>query len=347
MNELAKFCKTLKKDFAPKIQDSTRPVRCWPEKDILNDKIVDAFVIIFRTQGCSWALKSGCSMCGYFNDSMWEKISEKDMLQQFETVMNNYSEERFVKIFTSGSFLDDSEIKPKVRNEILSRLIKTADKVSVESRSEYITDEKLSKIRDMFGSKTFEVGVGLETANDYVREHAINKGFSFSEYKNAAKTLKKYDVKLKTYVLVKPPFLTEKESINDSVSTIKKIDPYTDVVSLNPTNVQRNTVVDYLWKRKQYRPAWLWSIVEILKQSKKNTKARVKCDIAGGGNIRGAHNCRSCDRTVLDSIADFSLSQDTKVFDDLECECKEQWLDQLDIENLSFGSFTDFSGRLL
>ena len=73
MNELAKLCKTLKKDFTPKIQDSTRPVRCWSEKDVFKGEIVDAFVIIFRTRGCSWALKSGCSMCGYFNDSMWEK----------------------------------------------------------------------------------------------------------------------------------------------------------------------------------------------------------------------------------------------------------------------------------
>ena len=347
MNELTKFCKTLKKDFTPKIQDSTRPVRFWSEKDVLNDTIVDAYVIIFRTQGCSWALKSGCSMCGYFNDSMWKKVSDNDLLTQFKDAMNQYSEEQFVKIFTSGSFLDDNEIKPKIRDEILSTLVKTAEKVSVESRSEYITDEKLSAIQDMFGSKTFEVGVGLETANDFIREHAINKGFTFNSYKKAAETLKKYDAKLKTYVLVKPPFLTEKESIKNSIATIKKIDSITDTISLNPTNVQRNTVVDYLWKRKQFRPAWLWSIVEILKQSKKLTDAHVKCDIAGGGSIRGAHNCKSCDRSFLDAIAKFSLSQDTKVFDDLTCTCRETWLDQLDIENLSFGSLTDFSGRML
>jgi len=103
--------------------------------------------------------------------------------------------------------------------------------------------------------------------------------------------------------------------------------------------------VDYFWKRKQFRPAWLWSIVEILKQSKKLTDAHVKCDIAGGGSIRGAHNCRSCDRSFLDAIEEFSLSQDKKIFDGLDCTCKEIWLDQLDMENLSFGSFVDFSGR--
>jgi archaeosine synthase beta-subunit len=345
MSELSEFCRNLKTDFTPKIRDPTRPVRCWPEKDVLAGKIVDAFVIIFRTRGCSWALNSGCTMCGYFNDSMWEKISDENLLKQFETVMKRYSGEKFVKIFTSGSFLDDTEIKPRVRNEILGKLVETADKVSVESRPEYITDDKLPDIKNIFQSKTFEIGTGLETANDFVREHAINKGFTFDDYKNAADAMKKNDCELKTYVLVKPPFLTEKESIEDAVGTIEKIKTITDVVSLNPTNVQRNTLVDYLWKRKQYRPAWLWSVIEILKRSKKTAgNVRIKCDIAGGGGIRGAHNCRECDSKFLEAISSFSLHQDVKIFDDLDCNCYDKWLDQIDIENIGFGSLVNMYG---
>lgn len=342
MNELAQFCKQLKQDFTPKIQNPKKPVSFWSEKDILDDKIVDAFVIIFRTKGCSWALKSGCSMCGYFNDSMWENVSDDDLLKQFNTSMQNYSEQKFVKIFTSGSFFDDKEIKPKVRNEIFSKLIQTADKVSVESRPEFITNEKLSEIKEIFKSKTFEVGIGLETASDFIREHCLNKGFTFENYKNAVKILKKHNVSLKIYVLIKPSFLTEKESIEDAINTVDKIKRTTDTISFNPTNVQRNTLVEYLWKRKQYRPAWLFSIVEILKESKKIAPdVFIKCDIAGGGSIRGAHNCKNCDRKYLKAIADFSLNQDIKVFQGLTCDCKENWLDLLDIEDLTFGSIVD------
>lgn len=345
MKELTDFSKTFKKDFTPRIQDSTKLVRSWKEKDILEDKIADAYVIIFRTRGCSWALQSGCAMCGYFNDSLWKNVSDSDILKQFDTAMRNYSGEKFVKIFTSGSFFDDKEIKPNVRNKILQKLFETAEKVSVESRPEYITDKTMSEIKDGFQKKTFEIGIGLETANDFVREHAISKGFSFADYEKATRILKKNNIKLKSYVLIKPPFLTEKESIEDSLSTVDKIKTYTDIVSFNPTNVQRNTVVEYLWKRKQYRPAWLWSVVEVLKQSKKITDLRIKCDIVGGGGIRGAHNCKECDRSFLYAIADFSLSQDEKVFNELDCSCKEKWLDQLDIENLTFGSIVDFSRR--
>jgi radical SAM enzyme (TIGR01210 family) len=342
MNELTSFCKNLKKDFTPKYKDATKPVSFWSEKDVLNVKIVDAFVIIFRTKGCSWALKSGCSMCGYFNDSLWENVTDDDLLKQFEIAMNNHSNQKFVKIFTSGSFLDNAEISSKVRIEILKRLLDKAEKVSVESRPEFIVDKKLSEIKQIFNTKTFEIGIGLESANDYIRNHCINKGFSFEDYKKATKKIKKYNFKLKTYVLIKPPFLTEKESINDAIKTVEKIKNITDIISFNPTNVQRNTVVNYLWQRKQYRPPWLFSIVEILRESKKIApNTIIKCDISGGGSIRGPHNCKNCDNKYLKAISDFSLHQDVKIFKELDCDCKEKWLDLLDIEELSFGSIID------
>ena len=342
MNKIAELCRDLKKDFKPKIQNPTKPVACWSEKDVLDGSVTDAFVIIFRTQGCSWALNSGCSMCGYFNDSLWAKTSDEDILKQFETVMNRYKDEKFVKIFTSGSFLDDKEISPKVRKKILETLAKTADKISVESRPEYITEKTLVEIKKIIGSKIFEIGIGLEAADDDVRKNYVNKGFTFNDYKKAAKLLKKHGFKLKTYVLIKPPFLSEKESIDDAVKTVDKIKNITDTISFNPVNIQKNTLVDSLWKQKKYRPPWLWSIIEILKNSKKTAPdVFIKCDISGGGKIRGAHNCKLCSYDFLDKIGEFSLSQNTSVFKNLKCSCYEKYLDQLDLENISFGSIID------
>jgi radical SAM enzyme (TIGR01210 family) len=281
-------------------------------------------------------------MCGYFNDSIRARVSESDLTQQFDKAMERYNGEPIIKLFTSGSFLDSHEIPGTVRTHILRDLRERAEKISVESRPEYITDTVLSEIQSLVQSKAFEVGIGLETSNDLLRTKAINKGFAFSAYKVAAKRLKQQHFGVKTYVLMKPPFITEKEALDDCIQTTKDIKPFATMISLNPTNVQRHTVVEYLWKRDQYRPAWLWSIVEFLKQSKKITNTPVKCDVVGGGSIRGAHNCGRCDHTVLDAIAQFSLSQNTAVFRSLECSCQEQWRDQLISENLSFGSLVDY-----
>jgi hypothetical protein len=345
MNELANFCRDLKKDFIPKIKDPSKPVKFWSEKDLLDGKIVDAYVIIFRTRGCSWALKSGCSMCGYFNDSMWQDVSSEDLLTQLNVAMKNYSGQEFIKIFTSGSFFDNSEIRSNDRKKIMNILFEKADKISVESRPEYVNNKTLQEINSIIGSKKLEIGIGLETSNDYIRKNCLNKGFNFSEYKKAANVMKKYKVALKTYVLIKPPFLTEKESIMDSINTAKDIKNITNSISFNPTNVQRNTFVNYLWNRKKFRPPWLFSIVEILKESKKILKDKIiKCDTVGGGSIRGAHNCKLCDKKFLNSIEEFSLSQNLNVLKNLDCDCKEKWLDIIDIEDLGFGSLSNIYG---
>ncbi len=342
MNEITTFCRSFKKDFIPRSQNPRQPVRCWSEKDVLDGRVVDAYVIILRTRGCTWTLASGCTMCGYFNDSMLSAVSEKDLLSQFENALQGYKNEKIVKIFTSGSFLDPSEIPVPVQQQILTTLNNTAEKISVESRPEYITEKSLGAIQKNIPLKEFEVGIGLETSNDLVREKAINKGFMFQDFKKAAVLLKKHKAHVKTYVLLKPPFLTEKESLNDCINTAKDSAPYTDLLSLNPTNIQRHTVVEYLWNRNQYRPPWLWSIVTFLQQSKTITDAFVKCDVVGGGSIRGAHNCGICDKRVVHAIEEFSLTQDNEVFSDLSCRCQEQWQDQLDMESLSFGSLVDF-----
>ncbi len=345
MKQITELSKNLKKDFRPKKTDFKKPVKCWTEKDIIDKKIVNTFVIIFKTRGCSWALKAGCSMCGYFNDSTFENISDEDIFSQYKKAMERYNDEPFVKIFNSGSFLDDSEISEKVRKKILNDLYNKVEKVSFESRPEYITEKTINETKKLFQNK-IEIGIGLETADDYIRKNIINKGFTYKTFEKSVDLLQKNNIDVKTYVLIKPPFLTERESVDDAINTVKKIKDIANVISFNPCNVQRRTVVEYLWRRGKYRPPWIFSVVEILKESKKIVEdtVRLKCDIAGGGNIRGAHNCKTCDKKFLDAISNFSLNQNIDVFKNLSCECKEKWLDQLDIEELGFGSLVNMYG---
>jgi radical SAM enzyme (TIGR01210 family) len=342
MMTLADFSRQLKQGYQPREQNPTKPVRYWHEQDRLDDDIVDAFVIILRTEGCSWARASGCTMCGYFNDSLWKPLSPSDLLTQFTTAMKSYHNEPLVKIFTSGSFLDPQEIPLHVQQNILKKLAKTTKKISVESRPEYITEKTLSSLRSLLDGITLELGIGLETTNDDLRAKAINKGFTFQDYATAVTTAKKHSCSIKTYLLVKPPFITEQAAIDDCIQSIQQIRDLTDIISLNPTNVQRRTVVEYLWKRQHYRPPWLWSIMTILQQGKTLApRVYLKCDIAGGGSSRGAHNCKLCNTRFLQSIAEFSLSQDISLLDGLSCSCHDTWLDHLELEDLGFGSLTD------
>ena len=342
MSELQHLCRTFSSKTPHDRVSPTRPIHCWTEKDRLDGNIVDAYVIILATSGCYWTHASGCTMCGYHNDSVDGPVTDADLHNQLTTALQGYHSEPLVKIFNSGSFFDNHEISPRTQTEILTAFPQ-AKKIAVESRPEFITDTTLGTLTDAVNDVTLEVGIGLETANDFVRDHAINKGFSFDQYKTAVTTLKKNGVSRKTYVLVKPPFLTEHEALDDCLQTIRAVAPLTDIISLNPVNIQRHTLVEYLWNRDEYRPPWLWSLVSLLQQGKPLFDGHLKCDVSGGGNPRGPHNCIRCDHQVLAALGEFSLHQDLAVFTGLSCSCYEFWADQMEGENLTFDSVVDWS----
>ena len=121
--------------------------------------------------------------------------------------------------------------------------------------------------------------IGLETSNDRVREKSINKGFNFSDFTTAAKTAHSSGAGVKAYLLFKPLFLTEAEAVADMKTSLKDASAHAEMISMNPCTVQRNTELEYYWKRGAYRPPYLWSILSLLA----DTPLHITCDPLGGG----------------------------------------------------------------
>ncbi len=265
-------------------------------------------------------------MCGYTRESY--PATEKELIEQIDLAIKENVE--VVKVFTSGSFFDDREIPRNARVHLRERIQELGvKKLIVESRPEFIDEEKL---RD-FLNINLEVGIGLETASDEIRNLCINKGFTFEDFKRAASILRKEGFRVKCYLLLKPPFLSEKEAIDDALRSISAVKNICDIVSLNLTNVQKGTLVEKMWHSKLYRPPWLWSAVEVLKKSHGITE--VVSDPVAAGKIRGPHNCGKCDIRVAEAIRKYSLTQDLTAFENLHCECLKKWEKALELESYS------------
>lgn len=308
-------------------------ISTWTEKDVLDGKVVDAWVIIFRTRGCYWARKSGCSMCGYVNDVAIE-VSPDDLRTQLDATLSMHKGQRFVKVYTSGNFFDEREVFPEVRAEILRALGARCEKVMVETLSHLVRREPLEE--GMRLAQKFEIALGLESANDVVLRHAVNKMWGLKEHVRAANLAHEAGATVKSYLLLKPPFLTEREAIEDTVETAHAVDAVSDTISINPMNVQRNTVVDFLFARGEYRPPWLWSVVEVLRRCR-DLRAHVKAHPTAGGMRRGAHNCGSCDGSFLRAIEERSLGNGDAL-DDLTCDCRDEWAATLELQGFFQGA---------
>ncbi len=300
----------------------------WKEKDMAGADTVDTQVLIMRTNGCCWAKagRGGCTMCGYRTASL-NGVTEEDLNRQIDLALSKYKGEPFVKIYTSGSFFDTAEIPETVRERIF-REYSGCRRILVESRPEFLTPDLVSTLPG-----TLTVALGLESSDEDVLKVSINKGFTAAQSRAAGELLKDNGIGVRTYLLLKPPYMTESAAIDSAVKSALFADPFSDEISVNPLNVQHGTVVERLWKRGEFRSPWIWSLIEVMKRLSGNVSARLMSSPSGGGSQRGVHNCGKCDRAALDAIERFSFSQDPKDLE-VQCECKSTWVRYMESEKV-------------
>jgi radical SAM enzyme (TIGR01210 family) len=302
-------------------------------EEIFNGFNYKRAVVYLMSNGCEWALKSahGCSMCGHLakqirND---KPISVKDYLKQFEEEFETIDFEQYpiLNLYNNGSFINDNEIPTEARRGMLRMISKNPHikMLVLETRPEFVTEQKVREIKELIPDKHIELGVGLEMKDDFYRQICINKGFSLRRYDHAASIITKY-LYLRTYVLLKPLFLTEKEAIERAIETIEyAFATGTTTVSLEACTIQDYTLMKYLYERDLYCTPWLWSIIEVVKGVKTPGKLIIGLFKFFPSPSAVPNNCEKCNERVMEKIKEYNRTLDPKVFDGLTCECKEQW----------------------
>ncbi len=295
-------------------------VTTYTEKEYLNGKTREERVLILRTRGCSWFYHSGCSMCGFYEDTN-PRIGKKEVVAQIEQFMKQYPKGEVLKIFTSGSFFDPVEIDKEIQVPIIEKILTGYDFLIVESRPEYV--EKIAPALEKFAGR-LQVAMGMESTNSEMLKFSINKNYTFDDFKKAAETLHAKSISVRAYLLLKPPYIKENEAIQDTVKSAREVAQFADFISINPLNVQRGTLVEKMYKEGNYRPPWLWSVREVL-LSLKDLNVPVVSLISGSGKKRGPHNGHECDKKFSNGIRKYSETLNFDYLEDLTCECREMW----------------------
>ena len=209
----------------------------------------------------------------------------------------------------------------------------------VESRTEQITEEKLAWATSI--NPNFTVAIGLEAYDDEVLRFHVNKGFSAASWDRAVERLQQFNLRVKTYLMFKPPFMSEADALDHCVKWIEAVAKQSDEISINPMNIQRGTVIDRLHRHREYRPPWLWSLVELIQKSHhivhpnggvngdSDQISRLIIHPTAGGKIRGSHNCGECDGEVVAAIERYAVSGSLEEFHGLDCVCKKRWHQEL------------------
>lgn len=307
--------------------------------DFTERKSIDQLVLFLPGKGCEWARKTGgCTMCAFGKKAMrvGEKFSSKDLLLLYEMAIElSKNENPFsLAIYNGGSFLNEKEIPFGVQVEICRRvnLHPSLKKLLIESRVEFITEEKIKILKKTIGNKILIIGIGLEAQDDKIRNEIIKKGLDKKDYERIIKLLKKYDVKTLTYVLLKPIYVSEREAIREAIKTILyAFNAGTDEVALEIAFIQEGTLMSKLFKERKYKPPWLWSVIEVIQRTYKIGPIHL-----GGFEdmplpIATAENCSLCSASVKRAIQEFRETNDITIFKTLNCDCREEWKKEIEL----------------
>ena len=292
-------------------------------------------IVILRAIGCAWARRpdGGCTNCGFLRLSTGgAPVPAADLIAQFDAAidapgaLDGVVE---VDLYNSGSFLSDQEIPPAVRAHALGRLGRTAvRRVLIESRPEHVRADKLTAARALLGERELEVGIGLESCDDHVREVLVNKGFGRPEFERAVATLGHVGARLLAYVLIKPLGLDEAAAVEDAVASARyvfEVAARAGVparVALEPVYVVPGTALERAYRAGRYAPASLWSVVEVVRRAHPVGELLVGLSEESLEPAASPAGCPRCTAALRAALVCYNATRDLAAFEGLDCPCR-------------------------
>lgn len=256
-------------------------------------------LISLSTVGCRFAFSGECSFCDYGKSELKRGDVEKSLESQVAAafaLVNTENEpykggKGWINLTAIGSMFDPHEIPDHILEEVIDRvagMVKSGDfpkgvEWTTESRLEFITEERLVKVRDLFARRgvtlgedlILDVGYGLESTDPLIVHGAMFKKVG-KPYTEMVALLNQYGFKATAHTLFKPPFLTERESVEDATETVKEAfdRKLCETMIVMTMNVRDATGVGELFEQKMYQPPSIWSVAEIMKRLGPDTCAK-------------------------------------------------------------------------
>ncbi len=295
---------------------------------------VRRLVVTFRAPGCSWVGRGGgCTMCGHHaGTTRGDMPSPAEYLEQFrsEIAGHDLSGVRVLSLYNSGSMLNPGEV-PDGTLDLLFHEVHSYDsirKVVLETRAEFVTTDEVNRLAGLLGpERILSIALGLETSDDRKRELCLNKGCSLEGIARAVGEVKRAGAEVQLYVLLGLPFLTEAETVDDAVESIRCAHNLgADEIHIEPLTIQRYTLVERLHRAGFLRLPSLHSLYETLGRVVPGIRPYVspflhmpRPDIIPSG-------CPVCTDTLIEGLLGrYNLARDRESLARPACPCESEW----------------------
>ena len=303
------------------------------------------FQICFKSRGCSNYLAGFCVMCDY---GLGTNITKEELEYAFDKAISESKQDiKILLLNTYGSVLDASEISEECFNALLSKLKQTNIKrIIFETHYNTITKEKLKLIKEELKDKIICFELGFETSNEEIRENNLLKKIDNDKFVKTIKLIHSFGMEVIVNLLVGIPFLTSREQIEDTLTSIKWcIVNKVDEIDLFPINVKPYTLLKELYDFGKYDVISHWLLIEVLNRIPLEYLSKIYLAWYGNRELeysKGEHSifpksCELCHDNLMEFYANFLSNDDAnyrkqlikKLISNKKCDCYSKVLKNL------------------
>lgn len=316
-----------------------------------------------QTSGCLHFRKDfvGCLNCGIPAAAAGRPVTSEEIVAQIdhalEATAGTLDGVSRVCIQGDGSFLSLAEVPAAAVYAVTERLsqLPRLHTIMMETRLDLVERNlpHILRVRSLLmPERRLEVALGLESSSEFVRNVIFRKGTSRKcDVERILRTLADSDIDILLYVFIKPALLTEAEAIYDAVRTVLDVHslaaraPHVHwTAALQPSFVQPQTFLAWLYGRGAFVPPSLWSVAEIVRRSA-GGPASVHVGspedypppIATAANQTHEGSVCGCTPAFYGTLLEYNKhgSVERLIAELPECACRSLWADRVNITDLS------------
>lgn len=288
-----------------------RPYAYLTEPELNSRGTVDDVATVFLTnRECPFR----CLMCDLWKNTTNHRVPRGAIPEQIEFALAKLPPARRIKLYNSGNFFDKQAI-PAEDLQRIAELVCDFETVVVENHPRFCGPPCL-QFRDHIRPAALEVAIGLETIHPHVLP-SLNKQMTVETFREAVEFLVDHGIRVRSFVLLKPPFLSESEGVDWAVRSVNfAFDCGVTACAIIPVR-GGNGIMEQLAGDGHFAAPTLCSLEEAAESALALRRGRVFVDLWDVQKLAG---CPDCFEARVDRLRNMNLTQ--IVSPSIACACR-------------------------